>query len=67
MTFTTADYEAAKAVLQRLHDSAYRCMLDGVNISLGQGEEDSVSVGGNIVFFEYQADPQPEPQEGTPS
>lgn len=67
MTFTTGTYKSAKAVLQQLHDSAYRCMLDSVNISLGQGEGDSVSASGNIVFFEYQADPQPKPQEGAPS
>ena len=67
MSFTTGTYESAKAVLQRLHDSAYRCMLDGVNVSLGQREGDSVSVSGNIVFFEYQADPQSKPQEEAPS
>lgn len=59
ITFTTGTYESAKAVLQQLHDSAFRCMLDSVNISTGQGERDTVSVNGNIVFFEYQADPQP--------
>lgn len=58
MTFTTPTYESAKAVLQKLHDSAYRCMLDGISISIGQGNEGSVSVSGNIVFFEYQAQPQ---------
>lgn len=67
MTFTTGTYEAAKTVLQRLHDSAFRCMLDGVSISFNRGERNSVSVSGNIVFFEYQADPQPEPQERTPT
>ena len=59
MSFTTGTYESAKAVLQQLHDSAFRCMLDGVNISIGQGERDTVSVNGNVVFFEYQANPQP--------
>lgn len=65
MTFTTGSYESAKEVLRQLHDSAYRCMLDGVNISLGRGEGGSVSVSGSIVFFEYQA--QPKSQGGTPS
>lgn len=59
MAFTTGSYESAKAVLQKLHDSAFRCMLDSVNISIGQGERDTVSVNGNIVFFEYQANPRP--------
>lgn len=58
MSFTTGSYESAREVLRQLHDSAYRCMLDGVNISLGRGEGGSVSVSGNIVFFEYQARPQ---------
>ena len=63
MSFTTGSYESAKAVLQQLHDSAFRCMLDSVNISIGQGERDTVLVSGNIVFFEYQAEPRP--SEGT--
>ena len=58
MSFTTGTYESAKAVLQQLHDSAFRCMLDSVNVSVGQGEQDAVSVSGNIVFFEYQAEPK---------
>ena len=58
MAFTTGTYESARAVLQLLHDSAFRCMLDSVNISIGQRNEGSVSVSGTIVFFEYQANPQ---------
>lgn len=64
LAFTTADYASAKAVLQKLHDSPFRCMLDSVSVSIGRGEQNNmVSVTGNIVFFEYQADPQPEAQE----
>ena len=55
MSFTTGSYASAKAVLQRLHDSAFRCMLESVAITIGQGERDAVSVSGSIVFFEYQA------------
>ncbi len=55
MSFTCDSYDAAKAILQKLHDSEYRCMLS--NLSLGLGG--SVSVSGNIVFFEYQALPAP--------
>ena len=58
MNFTTGTYESAKAVLQQLHDSAFRCMLDSVSVSIGQGDRSAVSVSGNIVFFEYQANPQ---------
>lgn len=59
MSFTTGTYKSAKAVLQQLHDSAFRCMLDSVSVTVNQGEQDGVTVSGNIVFFEYQADPQP--------
>lgn len=58
MSFTTPTYESAKAVLRQLHDSAFRCMLDNVNVSVGQSGDSTVSVSGNIVFFEYQANPQ---------
>lgn len=56
MSFNTAGYESARAILQQLHDSAYRCMLDGLNLQLDQ--ESGVSVNGTIVFFEYQAQPK---------
>lgn len=55
MSFTAGSYAFAKDVLRQLHDSDYRCLLDGVNISIGGGSEGAVSVSGNIVFFEYQA------------
>jgi len=54
MTYTAGSYAAAKDILRRLHDSAYRCMLDSVNISIGQGGDGPVSVNSTIVFFEYQ-------------
>lgn len=54
LTYTTGSYAAAKDILQRLHDSAYRCMLDSVNVSVGQDTEGPVSVDSTIVFFEYQ-------------
>lgn len=68
MTFTAISYEAAKTVLQRLHDSSYRCMLDDIHISFANtqwtlfGEDrgpepGTVQVTGTIVFFEYLAEP----------
>lgn len=54
LTYSTGSYAAAKDILQRLHDSAYRCMLDSVSVSAGQDESSSVSVNSTIVFFEYQ-------------
>ena len=52
ISFTCGSYDAAKGVLQRLHDSLYRCMLNNVSISLGQDGSDPVSVSGSIVYFE---------------
>ena len=57
LSFTTGSYEAAKAVLRQLHDSDYRCMLDSINVSISQGDQESVMVSGNIVFFEFQKQP----------
>lgn len=54
LTYTSGSYESAKQVLQRLHDSAYRCMLDDVSISIGERDEGGVSVNASLVFFEYQ-------------
>lgn len=54
LTYTSGSYEGAKQVLQRLHDSAYRCMLDDVSITIGERDEGGVSVNASLVFFEYQ-------------
>lgn len=54
VSFTTADYAAAKAVLQRLHGSPYRCMLNDITVSLGQTIESLTAVNGSVVYFEYQ-------------
>jgi len=61
LSFTADSYAAAKTVLQRLHGSAYRCMLDSLSLSMGQGG--GVAVTGTIVFFEYQKLPQAASQE----
>ena len=53
LTFTSGSYAGAKGILQQLHDSAYRCMLDSLTISINR-EDGSVDVSGTIVFFEYQ-------------
>ena len=52
ITFTCNNYATAKIVLQRLHDSIYRCMLNNVSISRGRSSDGTVSVSGSIVFFE---------------
>lgn len=62
MSFSTDTYRAARTILQQLHDSGYRCMMDNVNISFTGGTtngfwqeyvERGVSVSATIVFFEY--------------
>lgn len=68
VTFTTDSYERAKTVLQRLHDSGYRCMLESVNLNLKEAAEGRVQFNGTLVFFEYQA-PAPStepPHESNP-
>lgn len=53
LRFTAAGYDIAKEVLGKLHDSIYRCMLDDLSISLGEGGG-AVSVDVTLVYFEYQ-------------
>ena len=52
ITFTCDSYATARIVLQRLHDSIYRCMLNRVSITRGRSYDGSTSVSGSIVFFE---------------
>ena len=54
ISFTCDSYAAAKAVLQRLHDSMFRCMLNNVTISDGR-DGGSTSVSGSIVYFECKS------------
>lgn len=54
VNFTCDSYAIAKKVLQQLHDSTFRCMLNNVSISLGQTADSKASVNGSIVFFECQ-------------
>lgn len=66
MSYSTGGYEAARAVLQRLHDCAFRCMLDDISMSFQQEDGKSASVSGTIIFFEYQKDPPaPAAEPGT--
>lgn len=55
--FTCSSYEQAKEILQKLHDSALRGLLEDVQLS--QRENGAVNVAATITFFEYQ--------ENTPS
>jgi cyanate lyase len=53
LRFRSSSYDAAKAILQQLHDSDLRCMLDDVSISTETGGQ-GVTVTAVLVFFEYQ-------------
>ncbi len=56
LNFTSGSYASARQILQRLNDSAYRCMLESlsININPNRNRANSVAVNGVIVFFEYQ-------------
>ena len=54
INFTCGSYDTAKAVLQRLHDSTFRCMLNNLTISHGR-DGGSTSVSGSIVYFECKS------------
>lgn len=62
LNFVCGSYDAAKTVLQRLHDSMYRCMLNQITISLEQTTDGSASVSGSVVYFECQTQ-EPQTQE----
>lgn len=53
LSFSCGSYDEAKNVLQRLHDSAYRCMIGDLNVSLGDGGG-AVSINASLMFFEYK-------------
>ncbi len=39
LNFRSSGYESARKILQRLHDSPYRCMLDDLSITIQKGTE----------------------------
>lgn len=53
-SFTADDYESAKAILQQLTGTGFRCLMQNVALSPTEGsiEEDELRVSGNIVFYE---------------
>ncbi len=54
LQFTSRSEAAAKSILQRLHDSRYRCLLDDLSVSVGDSAEAPVTVNASLLFFEYQ-------------
>lgn len=51
LPFRCASYDAARAILQGLHDCPLRCQLEDVSIT--QGEDGSVQVNATVTFYEY--------------
>lgn len=59
--FTCSSYEQAQEILQKLHDSTLRGLLEDVQIL--QQEDGTVKASATIIFFEYQtAEPAEEIQ-----
>ncbi len=54
LQFTSKSEQAARAILQRLHDSRYRCMLDDLSVAVSDSAEAPVTVNASLLFFEYQ-------------
>lgn len=54
LRFSSRDYAAAERILKNLHDGAYRCMLDDLELRQERPEDPRVNVSATIVFFEYQ-------------
>ncbi len=61
MNFETDDYEAAKSVLQKLHDSDYRCMMDDLSI---RAEEHTETYNSLLGLDELFSD---DTERGTPA
>lgn len=55
MTFRCADYESAKAVINDLTSSHWRCLVSNLSITSADGNmlEDGVTVTATITFFEH--------------
>lgn len=52
--FDCGSYRDVRRVLDDLHESSFRCMLNNVNIILGDTDENKTKMKGSIVFFELQ-------------
>ena len=55
MSFRCADYKAAKAVINALTSSHWRCLVSNLSINSAHGDmmEDGVTVTATITFFEH--------------
>lgn len=57
LVFTADSYAKAKQIMQKLDDSDYRCMIDGLSVAFQNSEKNrdaGVSVNATLLYFEYQ-------------
>lgn len=59
ITFTAGSYKSAEAIIQKLHDCKYRCLIQNLSINNGSGigiQTGSVSANMTVTFFETMYD-----------
>ncbi len=58
VSFSAGGYEAARDILQALHDSEYRCMIDHFRLDIEQRQHAAgkVSASAQITYFEYNGE-----------
>ena len=61
LPFTCANYAAARSILQQLHDSDLRCLVDSVSIT--ENEDGTVQVDATVIFYEYDGESGETPAE----
>lgn len=55
ISFTASSYNTAEAIIEKLHDCKYRCLIRNISINTSSGEgisSGSVSVSMTVTFFE---------------
>lgn len=55
ISFTAGSYSTAEAIIEKLHDCKYRCLIRNISINTSSGEgisSGSVSVSMTVTFFE---------------
>lgn len=55
--FTCGSYQSAREILQRLHDSSLRCLLEDVHLT--QQEDGTVHTTVSMTFFSYDETAKP--------
>lgn len=58
VSFSTGSYDAARGILQELHDSEYRCFIQNFRLDIEQRQHAAgrVSAAAQITYYEYNAE-----------